>query len=228
MFYRLSDLVNCFERFICAMDTVCHRFMPTRVYLNEAYCYRLCLLWKHWVSQVFALMCLERLCCLRGGDSVRAVLCSIMSDDTSDGACVPVATTAHPQPGGSRCFHWLCFVRQGAGPVAPPINGRERTVLLNQRGVVVYVRIVYTQHRSVPFLQVTGSLLLVILVCCCIVLSSCTFLHVTELFSGTLIQFVCLTCDFQSMMTVYHISDAMASGDSRPEVNQSRVSFEIS
>ena len=47
----------------------------------------------------------------------------------------------------------------------------------------------------------------------------------TELFAGALIQLVCSTGDFHSTVTVYHISDAMASGDSRPEVNQSRVSF---
>ena len=110
------------------------------------------------MSHVFILMCLERSTLLRRGGSVQAVLRSMMSDVMGDGNCVPVATTARPRPGGSRCFHWLCFmpfVSQRAGPVAPPINGRERIVVLNQRGVAVYVRIVYTQQGSVPFLQVT-------------------------------------------------------------------------
>ena len=36
--------------------------------------------------------------------------------------------------GGSGCCGWLQFVTLGAGPVAPPINMRERTVMLGEVG----------------------------------------------------------------------------------------------
>ena len=55
--------------------------------------------------------------------------------------------------------------------MAPPISGRECTVVLNRRGGVMYVRIVYTQQGSVEVLQVTGSLLILFsstAVLCCV------------------------------------------------------------
>ena len=94
----------------------------------------------------------------------------MMSDDTGDGDWFPVATTARSRTGGSGCCDWLYFVMQEAELVAPPISGRGRTVVLNRRGGVMYVRIVYTQQGSVAVLQVTGSLLILFLVCCCVVL----------------------------------------------------------
>ena len=100
--------------------------------------------------------------------------------------------------------------------------------MLNWRGGVMYVRIVYTQQGSVEVLQVTGSLLLLILVCCCVVLCLplyCEFLRGTELLPEPLLQLVCLVGDYRRTVTVYHISGAMASGDSRPKTDQSVISF---
>ena len=138
LIYRLSDLVNCFER-MCGIG----------VYDASSVCAHPGLfdrgLWPF---------------------SVCAILRLIMSNVMGDGDCVPVATPARSQTGGSRCFGWLQFVTQGAVPVAPPINGRERTVMLNRRDGVMYVRIVYAQQGSVTVLQVTGSLLILILVSC--------------------------------------------------------------
>ena len=84
----------------------------------------------------------------------------MMSDDTGDGDWFPMATTERSQTGGFRCCGWL---------VASPISGQECTAVLNLRGGVMYVRIVYTHQGSVEVLQVTGSLLLLILVCCSMV-----------------------------------------------------------
>ena len=74
-------------------------------------------------------------------------------------------------------------------------------------------------------LQVTGSLLLLILVCYYIVLclrSYCEFLCVTGLFPVSLIQLVDFVGDYRHMLSVYHISSVMASGDSRPEADRSQ------
>ena len=113
--------------------------------------------------------------------------------------------------------------------MAPPINVRERTVVLNRRGGVVYVRIVHTQQGSVEVLQVTRSLLLLIIVCNYIVLhfrSYCEFLRVTGLFPESVIQLVCFVGDYRLTLSVYHISGVMAYGDSRPEADRSGVSFQ--
>ena len=118
---------------------------------------------------------------------------------------------------------WLAALRDAwAGLVPPPISGRGRTVVLNRRGGVMYVRIVYTQQGSVEVLQVTGSLLILIIVCCCIVLclrSYCEYLHVRELLPDPLFQLVCLIDNTQ------HTSGAMASGDSLPKADLCGISF---
>ena len=100
--------------------------------------------------------------------------------------------------------------------MAPPIGGRGRTVVLNRRGVVMYIRIVYTQQGSIEVLQVTGSLLILIIVGCCIVLclgSYCESLRVRELLPQPLFQLVCLIDNTQRTVTVYRISGVMAYGD---------------
>ena len=109
---------------------------------------------------------------LQGDDSVCVVSRLVMLDDRGDGDWFPMTMTARSWTGGSRCCGWLYFVMRGAGLVATPINGRERTVVLNQRGGVMNVRIVYTQQESVEVLQVTRSLLLLILVCIVLYLRS--------------------------------------------------------
>ena len=86
----------------------------------------------------------------------------------------------------------------------------------------MYVMIVYTQQGSVEVLQVTGSLLLLIFVC---LRSYCEFLRVAELLPEPLGQFVCLVDNYRRTVTVYHINNAMASGDSRPKADWSGVSF---
>ena len=141
---------------------------------------------------------------LRGGDLVHVVSRLMMSDDTGDGDWFPVATAARSQTGGFGCCGWLYCVTLGAGLVAPPIGGRGHTVVLNRRGVVMYIRIVYTQ-------QVTGSLLILLIVCCCIVLclrSYCEYLHVRELLPQPLFQLVCLIDNTQCIVTVHRISGA--------------------
>ena len=84
---------------------------------------------------------------------------------------------------------WLAAICDaGAGPVAPPISVRARTVMLSHEGVVIYIWIVYTRQGSVEVLQVTGSLLLQILLCCLIVmcfLSCCKSLTVTKSLPGS-------------------------------------------
>ena len=105
LIYRLSDLVNCFE-LLCGfggydVSSIC----SPRVYLTGAYYHRPCLIWGHWVSQVFTLMCLEQFCCR---EVIRCVLfCTcivlMMSDDRGDGDWFPVATTVNSRTGGSRC-----------------------------------------------------------------------------------------------------------------------------
>ena len=144
------------------------RLGPTRVYLYGACYHRLCLIWGHWISQVFALMCLEWLCC---GEVIWYLLCRlVMSDDTGDGDWFPMAMAARSRTGGFRCCGWLYCVTRGAGLVAPPIGRRGCIVVLNRRGVVMYIRIVYTQQESIEVLQVTRSLLILFIDCCCIVL----------------------------------------------------------
>ena len=69
---------------------------------------------------------------------------------------------------------WLAAIRDvGAGPVAPPISTRARTVVHGQGGWVTCIWIVYTRQGSVEVLQVTGSLLLQILLCCLVVVYVC-------------------------------------------------------
>ena len=63
LIYRLSDLVNSFE-LLCGIggydvSSIC----GNPGLFDQAYYHRPCLIWGHWLSQVFALMCLERLCC---------------------------------------------------------------------------------------------------------------------------------------------------------------------
>ena len=106
---------------------------------------------------------------LRGGDSV-FVSRLMMSDYTGDGDWFPVVTAARSRTGGFGCCGWLYCVTCGARLVAPPIGRRGRTVVLNRRGVVMYISIVYTQHESIEVLQVTRSLLILLIVCCCFVL----------------------------------------------------------
>ena len=112
--------------------------------------------------------------------------------------------------------------------MAPPISGRGRTVVLNRRGGVMYVRIVCTHHGSVEVLQVTGSLLILIIVCCCIVLclrSYCELLRGTELLHEPLFQLVCLVDNYRHTVSVYRISGARSSKDSRPKADRSGISF---
>ena len=117
---------------------------------------------------------------------------------------------------------------RGAGLVAPPIGGRGRTVVLNRRDVAMYIRIVYTQQESIEVQQVTGSLLILLIICCCILLclrSYCESLCVRELLPQLLFQLVCLIDNTPRTVTVYHISGAMASGDSRPKADRCGISF---
>ena len=83
------------------------------------------------------------------GDSVRFGSSLMMSDDTGDRDWFPLTTAARSRDGGSGRCGWLQFVPQGAGPVSPPINEHSRTVVLNRKGGVVYVRIVHMQRESV-------------------------------------------------------------------------------
>ena len=162
MLYRLSDLVNCFELLCDGYDVssnYAHPGLFDRGLLPPP------LFVKGTLSVAGVCIDVSGAALLWGGDSVSAVSRLMMSDDMGDGDWVTVAMTARSQTGGSGSFDWLRFVMRGAGPVAPPIIGQEHTVVLNRRGVVVYVRIVYTQPESVATLQVTGSLLLLILVC---------------------------------------------------------------
>ena len=65
-------------------------------------------------------------------------------------------------------------------------------------------------------------------VCCCIVLclrSYCESLRVRELFPQPLFQLVCLIDNTQRTVTVYRISGAIASGDSRLEADRCGISF---
>ena len=107
---------------------------------------------------------------LRGCDLVLVVSRLVMSDDTGDGDWFPMAMAARSRTVGFGCCGWLYCVTRGAGLVAPPIGRRGCIVVLNRRGVVMYVRIVYTQQGSIEVLQVTRSLLILLIVCCCIVL----------------------------------------------------------
>ena len=50
-------------------------------------------------------------------------------------------------------------------------------------------------------------------------------MRVTGLFPESLIQLLCFVGDYRHTVTVYHISGAMASGDSRPGADRSGVSF---
>ena len=92
-----------------------------------------------------------------GGDSVRAGSHLLVSVDTGDGDLCPVTTAAFTD----RWLRllWLDAVLD-AGPVAPPISMRVRTIVLSQGGRVACIWIVYTRQVSVEVLQVTGSLLL--------------------------------------------------------------------
>ena len=117
---------------------------------------------------------------LQADDSVCVVLRLMMSDDTGDGDWFPVATAARSRTGGFGCCGWLYCVTRGAGLVAPPIGGRGRTIVLNRRDVLIYIRIVYTQQGSIEVLQVTGSLSILLIVCCCLVFclqSYCEYFH---------------------------------------------------
>ena len=71
------------------------------------------------------------------GDSVWARPLLWMSVDTGDGDWLPVTTAALPLTGGSGHCGWLQFVKQGVGPVAPPISVCARTVVLSHGGWVV-------------------------------------------------------------------------------------------
>ena len=84
----------------------------------------------------------------------------VMSDVMGDGDEIPMTTAARSRGSGSGCCGWLKLVSQGAGPVAPPINERWRTVGVFQNGEMVFMWIVYTQRESVGVLRVTGSLIL--------------------------------------------------------------------
>ena len=149
---------------------------------------------------------------LRGGDLVCVVTRLMMSDDT----------TARSRTGVSVCCGWLFFVTQEAGLVAPPISGRGHTVVLNRRGGVMYVWIVYIQQGSVAVVQETGSLLILFLVCCSIVLCLRSY---CELLPEPLFHLVCLVGNYRSIVTVYHISGVMASGDSRLKADRSGIRF---
>ena len=140
-----------------------------------------------------------------GGDSVCVISRLMMSDDTCNGDWLPVAMAERSRTGGFRCCGWLYCVKRGVGRVAPPIGRRGRTVVLNQRGVVMYIRIMYTQQGSIKVLQVTGSLLILLIICCCIVLclrSFCESLHVRDLLHQPLFQLVCLIDNTQCTVTV--------------------------
>ena len=89
----------------------------------------------------------------------------------------------------------------------------------------MYVRIVYTQQGSVAVLQATGSLLILFLVYCCIVLCLRSYCELLPEPLFQLFQCVWLVISATSTVTVYRISGAMASGDSRPKADQSGIHF---
>ena len=133
--YRLLDLLNCFE-LLCGvggydMSSICaHPGLFDRSLLPPA----LSDMGTLVVAGVRSDVCGAAL--LWGGDLVRASSRLMMSYDTGDGdgRCFPMAMAARSRTGGSGCCGWLQFVTRGARPVAPPINIRERTVVLNRRG----------------------------------------------------------------------------------------------
>ena len=64
---------------------MCRRFVPTCVYLTGAYYHRPCLIWGHWLSQVFSLTFdfdfgvlfdVSGATLLRGGDLVCDLVCA--------------------------------------------------------------------------------------------------------------------------------------------------------
>ena len=76
----------------------------------------------------------------------------------------------------------------------------------------------------------TGSLLLLVLVCCCIVLcyhSSCDCLPVPGVCRKSLILSMCGVTANRHTVSKDYIVGAMASGDSRPEADQSGVNFRV-
>ena len=85
-----------------------------------------------------------------GGDSVRARPTWVVSDDTSDGDRLPVTDRWIRVLYAGRWIRvlWLAAIRDaGAGPMAPPISVRVRTVVLSYGGWVLCIWIVYGEDQ---------------------------------------------------------------------------------
>ena len=167
-----------------------------------------------------------------GDDSVRAGPSLLLTGDTSDGDQLPVTTATCTLTGGFVCCGWLQFVTCGAGPMAPPISGRARTVVISYGGWVRCIWIVYTRRISVEVLQVTGSLVLRILLWCLVIV--CFRLRRMGLtVTKTLPVLSCWPVhsagyNWLCMVTVYITGGTMASGDAggrRPRDDRTGVSF---
>ena len=162
------------------------------------------------------------------GDSVRAGPLVWMSVDTGDGDRLPVTTVARPLAGGSGCCGWLQFVTQGAGPLAPPISVRTRTIVPGScpvmEGWEIYIWIVYTRQGSVAVLQVTRSLLFRILLCYLIVVCflSCSK-NLTKSLPGLLRRPVHFVRRRRCTVSVYLTSGAMTVGVASPEFIMERA-----
>ena len=120
---------------MCLVVILCHHFVFPRSYLIGPYHNRPCYIRGYFGGQgvhfdVFGLGI---------GDLVRAGPLLWMSVDTGDGDWLLVTMAALPLTGGSRRCGWLQFVKQGAGPVAPPISVCARTVVLSHGGWVICI-----------------------------------------------------------------------------------------
>ena len=169
LIYRLSDLVYHFE-LLCEVGGYDVLLIGAHPVLFEWVLLPLALFVMVTLDVTGVRFDVSGVALLRGGDLVRIISRLMMSDDTGDGDWSPMAMTARSRTAGFGCCGWLYCVARGAGLVASLISERGRTVVLNRRGDVMYIRIVYAQKGPVKVLQVTGSLLILIIVCCCILL----------------------------------------------------------
>ena len=131
------------------------------------------------MSQVFVLMCLERLCC---GKVIRTYWFTL--DDVRWRGRWRLVSHGNGSSLTDRWLWvlWLAVLRDSWGGTCSFSNQQASAHRRPQpeRRCVVYQDCVQLSRDQSKILQVTGSLLILIIVCCCIVLclrSDCEYLH---------------------------------------------------